>query len=303
MVKPYDETMKKFMEAHPHHFTSWLRGNTIFECAMPTELLSRDILVDALCKVISHGEAILIHVEFQKKIRPGVPLRLLEYSVLATRQHNMRVYSYVIYLVDEGGMIEEPPLIWRLPDGTEVLQFQYESIRIWEVDPAVFRHPGREGILPLLVLTKGNQRPEIVEEILQQLLVLQMYDLLPVTKMLASLAFKGDPDKLKWLDRRFIMLEDILYDTPAYQQILQQGREEGVEQGIEEGKIQGARQAILDIVEDRFPKLLPLAQHHIEPVADLGSLRRILVKVSSMAYEDAIEFFLNFAINNETGNP
>jgi len=86
-------------------------------------LKSRDIFVDALCKSISSdGKLFLIHVEFQKNIRSSIPERLLEYNVLAHRQHKLPVFSCIVYLVDDGN-IEESPIVWNLPDGSEVVRY------------------------------------------------------------------------------------------------------------------------------------------------------------------------------------
>ena len=46
------------------------------------------------------------------------------------------------------------------------------------------------------------------------------------------------------------MLEDILRDTPLYQEVLAEGEEKGLEQGLET-----QRQTLLDIVQERFPAI------------------------------------------------
>ena len=55
------------------------------------------------------------------------------------------------------------------------------------------------------------------------------------------------------------MFEDILWDTPVYQEVLAKGVEEGLEKGVEkgreEGKLEAQRQTLLDIVEERIPAL------------------------------------------------
>jgi hypothetical protein len=209
--------MKKFVGANPQSFIDWLHPGATFVRAFPTELQSRDIFVDALCEIILDDESLMLHLEFQRDIKAGMPLRLLEYNVFATRTHKKRVLSCVIYLIDDG-IIEEPPLVWELADGTELLKFHYLSICIWEVNPARFTQPGKEGILPLVLLTKGNATPDVVEMVIERLVAAGKQDLLSTTRLLASLVFKHNPAYMDWLNRRFVMLRDILRDTEAYQE-------------------------------------------------------------------------------------
>ena len=54
-----------------------------------------------------------------------------------------------------------------------------------------------------------------------------------------ALASKVLKDDLKWLKRRFAMLEDILRDTPVYQEVLAKGEEKGLEKGQELGFREG----------------------------------------------------------------
>ena len=70
-----------------------------------------------------------------------------------------------------------------------------------------------------------------------------------------ALASKVLKDDLKWLKRRFAMLEDILRETPVYQEVLAEGMEKGLEKGLET-----QRQTLLDIVQERFPAIARLAK-------------------------------------------
>ena len=303
MVKPYDESMKKFVGANPQSFIEWLHPGASFVRAFPTELQSRDIFVDALCEILLNGESLMLHLEFQRDIKPGMPLRLLEYNVFATRTYKKRILSCVIYLIDDG-IIEEPPLIWRLEDGTELLEFHYLSICIWDVDPAKFTQPGREGILPLVLLTKGNATPDVVEMVIERLVAAGKQDLLPTTRLLASLVFKDNPAYIDWLDRRFAMLRDILRDTEAYQQILQEGRTEGVkegeekgrQEGVKEGEILGLRLTLLNILHKRFPDVMQLARSQVDSINNPALLLDAIMKaIEAQSVEEILRLLLELS--------
>jgi flagellar biosynthesis/type III secretory pathway protein FliH len=96
------------------------------------------------------------------------------------------------------------------------------------------------------------------------------------------------------------MLEDILRDTPVYQEVLaegvekglEQGLEKGLEQGIKEGKLEAQRQTLLDIVQERFPAIARLAKQQADAIEDPEVLRRLTVKISIVKTTKAAEQYL-----------
>ena len=103
---------------------------------------------------------------------------------------------------------------------------------------------------------------------------------------LASKVFKDD---LKWLKRRFAMLEDILRDTPVYQEVLAEGMEKGLEKGLET-----QRQTLLDIVQERFPAIARLAKQQADTIEDPEILRHLIVKISIVkTSKEAEQYLLN----------
>jgi hypothetical protein len=221
----------------------------------------------------------LLHLEFQTYNDPGMAERLLRYNVLARSEYKLPVLSCVIYLLKDG---EAPssPLKWKLPNGQEILQFHYQSIVLGALSPEDLLQSGQAGLLPPLPLTNGGARrdmvesmfSDIVESMFSGLLAARKIELVPIGYTLASLAFsrenRADQD---WLLRRFHEMHDILRETPIYQEILKEGREEGLE---------ALRQAVVDIIAQRFPKLARLAKKQVAVVEDPELLRYVLVKVS-----------------------
>jgi predicted transposase YdaD len=109
-----------------------------------------------------------------------------------------------------------------------------------------------------------------------------------------ALASKVLKDDLKWLRRRFAMLEDILRDTPVYQEVLAEGEEKGLEKGIKEGELRAQRQTLLDIVQERFPAIARLAKQQADAIEDPAVLRRLTVKISIVKTSmEAEQYLLN----------
>jgi hypothetical protein len=97
----------------------------------------------------------------------------------------------------------------------------------------------------------------------------------------ASLAFedKSDDDK-KWLKWRFGMLNEIIRETTAYKDIL------------EEGAVIALRQAIGDVVQERFPEIIVLVNKHLEAIFDPSVLRKVNLKMCTVLEVEEVERYL-----------
>jgi len=286
MAKPWDDSLKKLVHTDPQAFVSWFVPEAIFTGERPHELKHWTLEVDALLGVMVSEQEMLLHLEFQTSNDPSMAERLLRYNVLARSEHKLPVLSCVIYLLKDG---EAPssPLKWKLPNGQEVLQFHYQSVELGALSPEDLLRSGQAGLLPLLPLTNGGAKRDIVESMFSGLLAARKIELVPIGYTLASLAFsrenRADQD---WLLRRFHEMHDILRETPIYQEILKEGREEGLE---------ALRQAVVDIIAQRFPKLARLAKKQVAVVEDPELLRHVLVKVSVVqTAEEAKRHLLTF---------
>ena len=295
MPKPYDDAMKKLVGGNPQDLVSWVLPGAKFGKQLPFELSVENIYADGLLQVSLDGEEFLAHFEFQSSYDGHIGERLLEYNVLASRQYNyLPVYSCVIYLKNHNS-VPISPFIRGLPNGEEVVRFHYRSIELGKLAAGELLQTGLVGLLPLLPLTKDGARREVVEEMISGLISAEKTESLWIGYALASRVLTDD---LNWLRRRFAMLEDILRDTPVYQEVLARGVEEGLEKGVEkgreEGKLEAQRQTLLDIVEERFPAITHVARRQAEAIKDPDVLRRLTVKISIVkTSQEAEQYLLN----------
>lgn len=85
------------------------------------------------------------------------------------------------------------------------------------------------------------------------------------------------------------MHNDVFAQTPTYQKLVKQG----LEKGREEGKLEGLRQAVVDVVQERFPEIVAFAQKQVEGVEDLTLLRQLNVKMSTaQTIQEAIQLLI-----------
>src|SRR5260370_27757922 len=84
---------------------------------------------------------------------------------------------------------------------------------------------------------------------------------------------------------------DILQETPVYQFMTKEAREEGLQEGLEKGLQEGREEGIekgletlrlatVDIVREKFPKIVRLARKQVAVVDDLATLGPVVVKIS-----------------------
>jgi hypothetical protein len=64
-------------------------------------------------------------------------------------------------------------------------------------------------------------------------------------------------------------MSDILRETWAYQEIMK------------EGELRARHQDVLDVIQARFPEILPFVKKQIEGIEDTDVLRRLNVKMST----------------------
>ena len=288
MAGPWDNIMKRLVRGYAKQFTRWLVSEAVFVRAHDIELKNQHLLADALLEVILHGEPALLHIEFQSYDDPEMELRLLEYNVLASRQNgHWPVYSYVIYL-RKAREVAISPLVRTFPDGEEVHRFFFRVIKLWEVPAELLLQTGWTGVLPLVTLTDGGKRPEVVKEMIDRLALAEEYDLLAISQVIGGLVFKKGPE-LEWFRKRFSMFQDILRESWVYQEIIEQGREEERQRRIQEH-----RTILMRFIQLNFPELEALAKQQADGIKDPDVLSSMNIKLlAAQKVEEARQILLS----------
>ncbi len=187
-------------------------------------------------------------------------------------------------------------------DGSEVHRFNFTSIKLWEIPVEILKNTELVALLPLVPLTKDGATHEAIEETVSDIEHFVddetvRRDLVSLTLTLASFAFLGKKEEQDWLVRRFRMQHDILWDTPIYQLILQEGREEGIQQGIQQTlqqKLQEQRALVQRVVQTKFPKIARLAIEKTDAIVDENKLQDLIVYMGIAQTEaDARQYLLD----------
>lgn len=273
MPGPWDDSLRIFISENPQDFASWIIQTTGVKVKekLLTRFETRVLEADALLLLVTEEEVeFLLEIEFQSTNDPDIGERLLAYSFEAKREHHLPVQACVIWLRSDGE-VPEPPLKWPLPGGRINLVFDYVSIELAEMPTNEFRQLNLPGILPLMILTKQGATHDVVQEVITRLEATGKRSLLLITEFFSSLVFTNEDDQ-KWLERTFAVIKDQLRDTPAYQRYLKEGLEKGREE---------LRQAVVDVVQERFPELVAFARKQVDTIEDFALLRRLNIKMST----------------------
>jgi predicted transposase YdaD len=328
MAGAWDSKLKLLINKVPQDFVSWLVEGAIYEEEISPHLKTRNIDADVLYRISMLGRPYLLHIEFQLRSKPEMAERMWEYNVLATRRNNLPVYSFVVYL-KKGGKVVESPYTCLNHNGDIIHHFNFGVIKLWEIPTAQLKNLGLKGLLPLLPLTSEGKNRAVVEEVITELSGKgknRQTELLSLTYGLASLIFRNEDDQ-NWLRRRFGMLDELLDESWAFQEILQRGQQKGLEQGLGQGLEQGLkqglkqgleqgleqglaqgreqgleqgiqksldllRQMVITLVENLYPALVPLAKKKVGKIADQSTLQNLILQVSLAKQEaKAREYF------------
>jgi len=272
MADHWDFVMKQWLRRNAQQFISWLLKDAVVVSILSTEIKRETIYADALFLVILYGQEMLLHIEFQSTVDKTMAERLLEYNVHLSKEHgNLPVYSCVVYLRKAEGA-PQPPLIRRLPNGKEVLRFNYLNIELGEMSAASILREGLDGLLPLVLFTEDGK--QTLDEVVGRLEAIQDKELMALVYTLAGLIFQNDADH-ETIMRRFEMFKDIIEESWTYQEIISKGREKERQEWL-----QTQRNGLTSVVQTRFPDLLADATERANRAEDPHVLQDIMLKVA-----------------------
>lgn len=189
------------------------------------------------------------------------------------------------------------------------LQFTYNVIRLYELDGEPFFDTDEVGLLPFTLL----MRPPVGmdTEAWVQCCVEKTYTAAVDEEMRATLLFglsvfgslAHSPDMFQRL-----ISEEIMRESPFYEQMMKRWLEEGKQKGIEQGIERGARETTIEntlaVIAERFPfaEITPL-RSTLEAIADLNRLKHLSLTASLAPSFEAFEYKLRASENGSDSTP
>ena len=232
----FDNVCKFLAENFKDDFASWLLGSEIKLTELkPTELSLEPIRADSL--ILLQSESLILHLEFQTEADSKIPFRMLDYRIRCYRRFpHKEMRQFVIYLHQTGS-----ELVYQNSFRLTKTYHEFEVIRLWEQPTAQFLQ--LPGLLPLAVLTQGDEPTIILNQVAQA--VEEITDNNVKSNVLAASTILAGLILNDTLIKSFFR-SDIMKQSVIYQEILK----EGETKGKAEGKAEKAQQVAKNLLKE-----------------------------------------------------
>jgi predicted transposase YdaD len=217
----FDNVCKLLAEKYPADFVKWLTADDARNIkVLKTELSIEPIRADSVIFIQTSSQ--ILHIEFQTLTlsKPGIPFRMLDYSVRLKRQYQCPVLQVVIFLQETDDEIAR-----RQEYVDETTTHHYRSLRMWEQDASLFLT--NPALLPLAPLCQTDSPRDLLAQVAIEVAKIanrsDRQNTAGYTEILAGLRFE------KGLIRQ-LLSEDIMQESVIYQDILQKGEQKGEQQ-------------------------------------------------------------------------
>ena len=224
----YDNICRYLATEYPADFVRWLLNlDSISIQPLPTELSLEPIRSDALYFLPERNQ--ILHLEFQTvpASKPPLPVRMLDYWVRLYRQYECPIEQVVIFLKETNS---EAVYVEQFAVGRT--RHSYQVVRIWEQDSTTLLNS--QALLPLAVLARADSPTALLEQVAARVDMIeepnQQRNISVCVEVLARLKFDEN------LIRQFLR-EELMRESPLYQEILQEGVQQGIQQGIQQGEV------------------------------------------------------------------
>ncbi|WP_295621792.1 DUF4351 domain-containing protein [Chamaesiphon sp. GL140_3_metabinner_50] len=212
----FDNVCKLLAEKYPADFVRWLTADEARNVkVLKTELSIEPIRADSVIFIQTSSQ--ILHIEFQTLTlsKPGIPFRMLDYSVRLKRQYKCPVLQVVIFLQET-----DDPIARTQEYADETTTHRYRALRMWEQDASLFL--GNLALLPLAPLCQTDSPRDLLSQVANEVAKIEerqnRQETAGYTEILAGLRFE------KSLIRQ-LLSEDIMQESVIYQDILQKGEQ------------------------------------------------------------------------------
>jgi len=259
------------------------------------ELLSTDVVelqtlrrtVDFVYKLQAGEEIYYRHIEFQAERDPEMNHRCFLYNTRMIAQYQAPVITTIIYLFRHHQPDE--PVFRVMVRGREVNRWQFDCVRLWEIEAQAALAQGLPGLAVLVPLMKGATLGRI-EQAARQIETTapeaQQADLLALLH-----AFAGGKYTIKQLER--IIGRDRLMESTVYQWGLTEGLAKGEAAGLIKGQLATARALCQKAVRKWHPRAGTKVWTAIEACTDLAALEEAMLNASEWSTRDILRRLSN----------
>ena len=226
----YDTAMKCISPEFSRDLAALIFNRKMDLEPLPTALPSTEHRADFLAKVRG-DEDFIIHIEFQTRYDPDMPLRMVSYYGRILYGYRLPVYPIVAYISPEDADREIESTYSSSIGDKHVMTFDYEVIRIWELETGRIFEKKLYGLYPLTLLMDDADIDRCLREIADAVRNKHISaDSYVCAQIFAELKYPKEVVKAMSLDD----LEKLMKQSTFYKETIGKGREEGRGEGREE---------------------------------------------------------------------
>ncbi|MDI6794285.1 MAG: hypothetical protein QME81_15715 [bacterium] len=238
-------------------------------------ILTRE--ADCLARVAEKkGKEFILHIDFQAEYRHNLPDRMLGYTYRVYEKYKLPVYSVLIVLKETGVKIRTKTEI-KVRD-LKSLRHEYKVIKVWEVEAEKILEKKITGLYPLLPLMKTDKSGEELISEAAELIEKEVEDIEHKADAYVALRIFSAINFPSSLVNKILKRRDIMVQSPAYQEILQEGEMIGIGKGKVLGIEEGIERSILEVLEERFGFISPKLEQEVRGLQGMKACDFLLRK-------------------------
>jgi hypothetical protein len=317
--QPYDSSLRPLIEDQALPMLSYLFGEevlwaqelreSLFKQDVVKPALRVDCLYDMMSRKSEQGplRRYIGHVELETAPTEEIGKRMLDYRSTLHRKHN-RPIGQVLACLFETTTVPPAPYFMQHEDGEVLLESRYRVIALWQEDASSLLAAGKAELYALLPTMKGATYEVLTQGIKAMRALyagnedrLRMH-LLWFDTLLGRTTTVSEQDKER-IRIEMSEHESLLDYSPFVQGRVAKARAEEraealaeIEQArtkaLAEGEARGLQEALVTVVELRFPTLLTLAQEKAKQVERPDTLKFALQGVKTASSEEVARSFL-----------
>lgn len=293
--QPYDNLLKSLLEGQEHIMLPYFLAGVEYLSTLNIEVLRTPLRVDRVYQVKYQEKVHILHLEFESGPSNAMASRLLDYHAYLYHKYHHPVISIVVYLFCV--KMAESPLRESSGD-RELLTFHFWVFPLWQLKADVYV---QEHAVPMYALLPAmqNANARLLNQAIDEMVKYYENDNI---KLAQELRWMGimlrraeivSSDEKREIEERLSMYDELIEQDPKMKKIRAEseargrteGLAEGLAKGIARGKAEGLQEAVVSVVEGRFPPLAELAQQKVVKVKKPDALD-LLLKALTVAPDE-----------------
>lgn len=286
--QPYDHALKGLMKDHAAEILPELVADAKLIEEVNSEIKRENMRADLVYFIRVGKKRKVLNLELQTNSDPDIVIRLLQYHVELYDLYRLPVMSVVLYLFETS----VPASPFREDDEEDSLMFPYRPIALWTLDARTYLQKRVIGMYMLLPGMKGADAGilvQAIDELAQQYSGVELgYRLRRFRTILRRSNTVSEQDKQIVEEKMSIEYDSLIDEDPEVK--------ERVARGKVEGEARGMQEAVVTVVEARFPSLVDLARSKVARIHTVETLTILLRSLVAAPNEDSAQTLLELLV-------